>query len=116
MKELFILALIFILMDIVSGILASAVHGEISSSAMRKGLYHKTAEVLLMSVGVAGQIAVRYAELNSVIPDAIFQSVIVYVVAMELVSILENINKANPKLKLNELLNLFGKQGTNKEE
>ena len=110
MKELFVLALIFILLDIVSGILAAAVHGKISSSAMRSGLYHKTAEILLMSVGVVGQIAVSYTGLNGVIPDAIFQSVIVYVVAMELVSILENINKANPKLKLNALKAMFGRQ------
>lgn len=110
MKELFILALIFILLDIVSGILAAAVHGEISSSAMRKGLYHKMAEILLMSVGVVGQISISYTELSGVIPDAIFQSVIVYVVAMELLSILENINKANPKLKLNVLKAMFGRQ------
>ena len=110
MITLFCIALAFILLDIISGITASALKKEISSRTMREGLYHKTAEILLMSVGVVGQMAVNYTELAGVIPDAIFQSVIVYVVAMELVSILENINKANPDLKLNALLSMFGKQ------
>lgn len=113
MREIFLVALSFILLDIVSGILAAVVNEELNSSKMRKGLYHKIAEIVLMALGVVGQYASTVAGLDGIVPDAVFQSVIVYVIVMELVSILENVCKANPNLKLASLLAMFGREEEN---
>ena len=110
MKELIITALVFILLDIVSGVTAACKNKERRSSAMREGRYHKAAEIILIAVGAASQYAISMTELNGMIPDAIFNSVSVYVILMELVSILENVSKVNPDLKIGTLLSMFGKK------
>lgn len=114
MKEMVIAVLVFILLDIVSGVLAAAKDGTLQSSVMRQGLYHKCGELMLLGLAIAGQWLITVNGFDSVIPPQALSSVAVYIVVMELVSILENIGRLNPEFDLNAISKLFGR-GENNE-
>lgn len=111
MKETVIAVLAFILLDIVSGVLAAAKDGNLQSSIMRQGLYHKCGELMLVTLAIAAQYLIAVNGFADFVPPQVFTAVSVYVVAMELVSILENIGKMNPDFDINAISKLFGKAG-----
>lgn len=113
MKELFFAVVVFILLDIISGVAAAAKNGELQSAIMRQGLYHKCGEILLMILAVAGEYLTMLTGIETIVPPEIFNAVAVYIIAMEIVSILENIGKLNNDLDIKYLSKLFGK---NEEE
>lgn len=110
MKELLMIALAFILLDVISGLVSAFANKNVSSSIMRQGLYHKIAEIMLMGVAAVSQYAISYTELAGIVPDMVFQSVVIYVIGMELISILENICKTNPNLKLDVIFKMFNQE------
>ena len=92
-----ICVLVLILLDWVFGIINAIQHKEFSSTKMREGLYHKTAEMGLLLFGVMidgallGGVDFGYSA-------PVFTTICVYICAMEAGSLLEIFAKMNPNL------------------
>ena len=86
----------FILFDILTGLLKALYMGDIDSTALRKGLFHKLSEVLAVAGAVLLEYGMNYINLGVDLP--IFGVVSVYICITELTSILENLCEVNPIL------------------
>lgn len=82
-----LLPLILIGADIVTGWIQASVNGTWDSTKMRKGLYRKTGELLTIVVAYAIQEAVTLS-------IDITACISAYVIIMELLSIIENLDQA----------------------
>lgn len=94
----FVLPLVMIILDIVTGFINAWINKKVSSSVMREGLGHKAGELAYILLGFLANIAFG---LHSVFLLAVF-----YVCFMELVSILENCSKLGVPMpeKLKEII------------
>lgn len=92
----YITVAIFILFDIVTGLITAFYHRNLNSTKLRMGLYHKMSEILTV-IGAAGlEYGLQYINLNIDIP--IVKGVVTYICVMELISIMENLGELNPQL------------------
>lgn len=87
---------VFILFDIGTGLLKAVFHGDINSTELRKGLYHKLSEIIAMIGSGLLEYGITYIKLGVDIP--VLNVVGAYLCIMELVSILENLGDVNPAL------------------
>lgn len=92
----YIIAGCFILGDIITGLLLAAYKGDINSTKLRQGLYHKIAEVLAVGFSVFLEYACMYIELGVDLP--LKNIVVIYISLMETVSIIENMCGMNDGL------------------
>lgn len=99
--------LVFIVLDFVTGIMKGAANASIDSSTMRKGLWHKVGSVAVIVLAIL--IDFMFGHLDLGFPTVLTPGVCVYIVLMEIASILENVGEINPELKAKGLLKLFGK-------
>lgn len=86
----------FIIFDIVTGIIKALYKGNLNSTYLRKGLYHKISEILAVVGCGLLEYGIKYVQLGVDIP--VLKVVVIYICTMELVSILENICEVNPAL------------------
>ena len=92
----FIAVLVFIALDIVSGLVKAFATNGFDSSIMRKGAYHKIGEVLAVCLMAAADF---YLPLVGVTVGVSFSAIgSAYFVVMEIGSIIENIGIINPGL------------------
>ena len=99
--------------DFVTGLLKAYCKNDVASKAMRLGGIHKIAEVIVMgvacgleiglqmlgqfySVGADGELAEKLAAVSGMVASLL---VFLYIVVMELISILENYSEINPEAK-----------------
>lgn len=87
---------LFILFDIVTGIIKALYKGDLNSTYLRKGLYHKLSEII--AVALSGLLEYGMVYINLGIDLPVLNIVSVYICAMELVSIMENLCEVNPGL------------------
>lgn len=97
--------------DFITGILKAYCKNDVASKAMRLGGIHKIAEVIVMavacgleiglqmlaqfySVGADGELAEKLAAVSGMVASLL---VFLYIVVMELISILENYSEINPE-------------------
>lgn len=92
----YIIVFCFIAFDILSGLLKAVYQGNINSTALREGLFHKVSEVLVVVGSGLLEYGADYIELGIELP--LVSVVTVYVCLTEFASILENICEVNPKL------------------
>lgn len=93
----YVIVLSFIAADIITGVVKALYHEGLNSTVLRRGLYHKLAEILALGVGVALDCGITYFSLG--LPAQIYTSFGCYISAMELISIIENLCDINPTLK-----------------
>lgn len=104
----FTVVLIFILIDVISGFIKAVSNKTIASTGMREGLWHKAGTILLELLAlVCSQVHLFIEGLPQEL-ETIYLVVSVYIIVMEIISILENIADINPKLSLSKLLNMYG--------
>ena len=103
---LIVIVLAFILLDVVSGLVKAVATTGFDSSVMRQGFFHKLGE--LLSVALCVVVDESMPRLG--IPVEVDFSVVccVYLVIMEIGSILENIGAINPELR-DPLSKIFSK-------
>ena len=101
-----ILPLIFMALDVVSGLLKAAKSGTVSSSVMRQGLFAKSGSILVLGLAALVDFTVSKIDVGF-INGAITATYAVYIVAMETTSIIENACEINPDLKKAKLLQIF---------
>ena len=92
------------LSDFVTGIIKGYVTGQLSSSKMRRGGMNKVCELVVMSTACGLEIGIRalgeyYASdtLSAITGAVTAIAVFVYIVIMELISILENYAEIDPQ-------------------
>lgn len=98
-----------IVLDYATGVAAAMMHGELQSSKMREGLWHK--------LGEAGAIILAYlvAQEGHYIGlpyqvDLLVPAVIIWISVMEVTSVLENLALLNPDLGESSFLQIFRKE------
>ena len=108
MINLCIVCGIFIVMDIVCGVVGAARNRELCSSIMRDGMYNKFGEVMLLLISIIANDVLEMPPFNSmgISPDIAY-IVAIYIAGMELLSIIENICKINPDLPFAKILMMF---------
>lgn len=94
------------LADFVTGIIKAAINHDISSQKMRIGGLHKVMELLVMMTACGLEIGIgelgkyyQSPELAEVAGAFAAGAVFIYILAMEIISILENYVEANPEAK-----------------
>lgn len=89
--------LIFMIADIVSGVIQAIINKNLDSQKMREGLLRKILLILIVILSFIFQYAFNIPAISKV--------VCIYLIIMEIISILENLKKAGIDLgKLGELL------------
>lgn len=105
----FTYACIFILLDIITGIIKGASQHALSSEIMRRGFWHKLALVSALVVAMLVDM-MQYGGYDIGFKVPIFAAACVYVVGMELVSICENLKATNEELAGTKLMGLFSRE------
>lgn len=85
---------VFILADILSGLLKALYNKEFKSSMMRDGLFHKAGEILVLGLLYLVEIESAAIGLDSGLP--LFKTGCGYVALMEIGSIIENLKAFTP--------------------
>lgn len=90
------LALAFMGMDIITGLLQAVKNRDVNSTKFRDGLFKKTGTIAIMVFGWLVDYAQAYVDLGFSVPIAL--TLCIAVIVMECISILENIGQLNPDL------------------
>lgn len=101
----YVIVVAFILVDIVSGVLAAVYEKNLSSTVMREGLLRKAALVLILVVATLIDLGQGVLDLGFNVPFVPLASA--YIALMEILSIFENVCKMNADLadsKLGKLI------------
>ena len=94
-KRLFLVCA-FILADILTGLIKAFSSEGYASSVMRKGLWHKLSEII--SVLFCILCDQTLPTLNIILPFRLVDGVVIYIVLMEIGSVVENIRIINPEI------------------
>lgn len=98
--------LVFILLDMLTGIIYAFKSKTFSSSILREGFFHKVALVVVMVCAILIECLVMHIpSIGFSVPILVPACVII--IMMEISSIFENLVKINPVLENNNLLKLF---------
>lgn len=91
----FVVILIFIGLDVVSGIVKAFYKKEYNSSVMREGAYHKFCEIFIVILSVVSDNFLSYINVN--VGVDLVPVVLAYFGVMEICSVIENIGAINPQ-------------------
>ena len=103
----YIITALFIVLDLVTGLIKAFKEKSYTSTIMREGLFHKCGSVLCVVFGVLVDYAQTLIDLGVSVPVAI--TVCSYIILMEIGSIIENVCKINPQIMPNKLKVYFSK-------
>lgn len=103
----YILTACFIVLDMVTGLVKAFKEKSYTSSIMREGLFHKCGSVLCIVIAALVDYAQTFADLGVNVPIAI--PVCVYIIMMEIGSIIENVCIINPEIMPEKLKSYFSK-------
>lgn len=101
----YVIVMAFIIVDVVSGVLAAVYEKNLSSTVMREGLLRKAALVLILVVATLIDFGQGVLDLGFTVPFVPLASA--YIALMEILSIFENACKLNDQLagsKLGKLI------------
>lgn len=103
----YIVTAVFILLDLLTGIIKAFKEKSYTSSLMREGLFHKCGSILCVVFAVLVDYAQTLVDIGVTVPVAL--AVCSYIVVMEMGSIIENICLINPQILPDKLKSYFGK-------
>lgn len=104
-------AFVMMVMDIITGFAGAVVTHSVSSKKMREGIGHKVMLILTIMLAVLVQIfSTHIGDLGIIVP--LILPVCVYIIVMEITSVVENITTAYPELKDTPLVKLFDRKDT----
>lgn len=73
--------------DVLTGWIQASINGTWDSTKMRKGLFRKSAEIVIIVLAYVVQVAI-------VLPINIFAFISIYICVMEVLSVIENLDQA----------------------
>ena len=100
-----VIVLLFIALDFITGIVMSVKNSNFNSSVMRDGLFNKFGEIVIVTVGFLIDYGQSFLDMGFSVP--VLESICVYIILMEIGSILENVSRINKNLvpeKIREIL------------
>ena len=97
---------IFIVFDIITGVLQALINGTFESRKMRRGGLHKIALLIVLAFGVALDYSQTLVDLGFEFPC--LKAIAGYITLMEIMSSIENINLAFPNALPKTLVNVLG--------
>lgn len=100
-----LITLLFIVCDIASGIVKAVYQHNVSSEAMRNGVVHKSAYIIIIALAYLIDWGSLHMGLG--FSGVILPSVCAYICLTEVTSIWENCCKINPDLPLSKLFAIF---------
>lgn len=103
----YLITVLFILLDLVTGLIKAFKNQEYTSTIMREGLYHKAGSLLCIGFGVLVDYAQSFVELGVEIPFA--PAICGYIILMEVGSVIENLCGINPEILPDKLKSYFAK-------
>ena len=110
----------FIAFDIITGLIKALFKGGINSSLLRVGLFRKLAEILAVVASNLLEYGTNFIDLGFDFP--VLKAVALYIVFMEITSIIENLGEINPTLGkifkpyLEKLKKIYDKDVSNMDE
>lgn len=109
-----IVTFLFMLLDVVTGLIKALKTRSFNSSIMKEGMFSKSGSILLIILGLIGEYSINYIDLGITVPlVTVFCG---YISLMEIGSIIENIGQLNPDILPNTIKQYFIKlKGDNKE-
>lgn len=96
MKVYLICVLVFILADILSGLVKSLYEKDFQSAVMRQGLFHKVGELMVLALLYGVEYAAPLLGISFELPT--FRAGACYCILMEVGSIIENIKPFTPAI------------------
>ena len=94
-----------IILDYITGVVNAIVHKQLSSEAMRTGLAHKFAYLVVLALALIIEYSPAWLEMDIALP--VFIPACVGIALIEITSILENCVKINPSLANSKVLDIF---------
>jgi toxin secretion/phage lysis holin len=104
----YLITFYFIVLDFFTGLLKAFATDSFSSKIMRRGLFHKLSLLCVLALGWLMEYAQRFVDLGIGFAVPVGTAACVYIILMEVGSILENLCQANPELMPDKLCQLFG--------
>ena len=104
---LYLIVALFIVLDMVTGLIKAFKEKAYTSTIMREGLFHKCGSILCVAFGILVDYAQTIVDIGVTVPVAI--SVCVYIILMEIGSIIENICAINPDILPDKIKGFFSK-------
>lgn len=92
----YIIVGVFILFDIITGLIKAFYNGGINSTKLRVGFFHKVSEIIALIGSGLLEYGLGFINLDIGLP--ILSGVALYLSCMELISIIENLCEVNPAL------------------
>lgn len=96
---------IFIVFDVVTGVLQAFINGTFDSKKMRTGGLHKICLLVVLAFGVSLDYSQTLVELGFEFPC--LKSIAGYITFMEILSCIENVNLAFPNMLPKSLVNIL---------
>lgn len=112
MLRTLVTSFLFILFDVLTGLLKAAKTTGYNSTKMSRGGLNKLAELMTLIGAFGLQFAVEYVDLGFSLPS--LPVVAGYICLMELISIMENLGEVNPEL--GKLFSVFLEKLRNKDD
>lgn len=94
-----------VILDMVTGVAKAAKKGQIESTKMRDGLWHKAGYIAIIALAYIVEYGSTVVDLGFSVP--LIVPVCVFIVLIEVASIVENAGELNPELKSSAVLQLF---------
>lgn len=96
---------VFVVMDLVTGIMQAVANKTLDSTKMRAGLWHKCGFIMAIILAALVEWAMLFIDLGFTLP--LFIPVCAFIILTETVSIFENVCKLSPELAKSKLAQLF---------
>lgn len=103
----YLITALFVVLDMVTGIVKAFKQKNYTSSIMREGLFHKCGSALCVVFGVLVDYAQTLIDLGQKVPIAV--PICGYIILMEIGSIIENVCAINPEIMPDKLKGYFSK-------
>lgn len=106
---------VMMLFDIIAGAICAAIRGDFSSSVMREGMGHKLVMTLALVLAVTIQIISEHVpDIGVNVP--LILPVCVYVIVMEIASVLETLKSTYPDIAGAKIFSIFNGKADGSDE
>lgn len=95
--NLLLVTLVFIVMDVIMGLVKALETKSFKSLKMREGLFHKLGEILCVVFGMVCEMSFPVVGITVKLP--IVSTICIYIIIMETGSIVENLAAISPNIK-----------------
>ena len=104
---IYLIVALFIMLDMATGLVKAFKEKAYTSSIMREGLYHKCGTALCVAFGALVDYTQTFVDIGVSIPVAV--SICVYIILMEIGSIIENLCAITPDILPSKIRGFFSK-------